>query len=323
MMGGNVLVMSAQPKVFVSHAHEDKERFVTHFAERLRSRGIDAWVDEWKIGPDDSILDKIFEEGLKNAQAMIIVLSSHSVVKPWVREELNAGLIRRIEHKTKIIPVVIDDCEIPEALKNTLHVRIRDLSHYDAELDRVVSAIFGISEKPELGPVPEYARGVRRIFPDLNDIDNAVLNLACKELLRKDSDLLTADMISGAANSLGITNSQLVESIEVLGAHNIFKISSRIGAGHGPFRIMDYGLEQYARIHVPNYDQVVRDVALQVLNQGKNNSGDIAGALQLPPQLVNHILRAFGEQGFCKVSRQVGTLVVIFDVSALMRRAFE
>jgi len=64
-------------------------------------------------------------------------------------------------------------------------------------------------------------------------------------------------------------------------------------------------------------------VALQVLNDGKNNSGDIAGALQLPPQLVNHILRAFGEQGFCKVSRQVGTLVVIFDVSALMRRAFE
>jgi hypothetical protein len=95
MMGGNVLVMSAQPKVFVSHAHEDKERFVTHFAERLRSRGIDAWVDEWKIGPDDSILDKIFEEGLKNAQAMIIVLS-----KPQRGEALGARGIECRPHQT-------------------------------------------------------------------------------------------------------------------------------------------------------------------------------------------------------------------------------
>ena len=53
------------PKVFVSHASEDKERFVRNFATQLRAQGIDAWVDEWEIVPGDSLIDKIFEEGLK------------------------------------------------------------------------------------------------------------------------------------------------------------------------------------------------------------------------------------------------------------------
>jgi hypothetical protein len=33
------------PKVFISHASEDKERFVLAFAERLRASGVDAWLD--------------------------------------------------------------------------------------------------------------------------------------------------------------------------------------------------------------------------------------------------------------------------------------
>lgn len=36
--------------------------------------------------PGDSLVDKIFEEGLKEAQAVIVVLSRISVEKPWVRE---------------------------------------------------------------------------------------------------------------------------------------------------------------------------------------------------------------------------------------------
>ena len=36
-------------KVLVSHASEDKERFVLGFAERLRKNSIDAWVDTWEM----------------------------------------------------------------------------------------------------------------------------------------------------------------------------------------------------------------------------------------------------------------------------------
>jgi len=40
---------ASQPRAFVSHATEDKARFVTQFATALRAGGIDAWVDEWEI----------------------------------------------------------------------------------------------------------------------------------------------------------------------------------------------------------------------------------------------------------------------------------
>jgi len=50
------------PKVFVSHASEDKERFVTNFATKLRENGVDAWLDKWEMLPGDSLVDKIFEE---------------------------------------------------------------------------------------------------------------------------------------------------------------------------------------------------------------------------------------------------------------------
>ena len=35
------------PKVFVSHASEDKDRFVNTFATKLRENGVDAWLDKW------------------------------------------------------------------------------------------------------------------------------------------------------------------------------------------------------------------------------------------------------------------------------------
>ena len=102
------------PKVFVSHASEDKARFVLGFATRLRAAGIDAWLDRWEMLPGDSVVDRIFEEGLAEAGAVVVVLSVHSVDKPWVREELNAAFVKRVAGRTRLIPVLLDDCKVPE-----------------------------------------------------------------------------------------------------------------------------------------------------------------------------------------------------------------
>jgi hypothetical protein len=46
------------PKVFISHASEDKERFVIRFAETLRCAGIEAWLDQWELRPGDSLIHR-------------------------------------------------------------------------------------------------------------------------------------------------------------------------------------------------------------------------------------------------------------------------
>jgi hypothetical protein len=148
--------MASAPRPFISHAHADKDRFVLDFASRLRGRGIDVWLDSWEMLPGDSLVDKIFNQGLKSCTAFIIVLSKNSVESKWVREELNAGIVKRIADNTKLIPIRLDACEVPVALQGTLWIDIPNLSDYERELEQVVNAVYGQYNKPALGHAPAY-----------------------------------------------------------------------------------------------------------------------------------------------------------------------
>jgi len=86
------MTTSVAPKAFISHSSDDKDRFVLGFATKLRERGVDAWLDRWEIKAGDSLVRKIFEEGIKNANAFLVVLSSQSIANRWVREELDSGV---------------------------------------------------------------------------------------------------------------------------------------------------------------------------------------------------------------------------------------
>ncbi len=52
-----------------------RERFVRPFAERLRAKGVDTWVAFWDMLPGDKLVTKIFDEGLKPSDAVIVILS--------------------------------------------------------------------------------------------------------------------------------------------------------------------------------------------------------------------------------------------------------
>jgi hypothetical protein len=144
-------VPARSPSVFLSYSSLDKERFAQGLAARLRARGIDVWFDDWEILPGDSLVDRIFEHGLASADVVIVVLSRNSVASPWVREELHAGLHRRIAKEVTLIPVVIDDCEIPTSLHDTKWLRIGDLTNYERELGELVGAILRQDSTPPLG----------------------------------------------------------------------------------------------------------------------------------------------------------------------------
>jgi hypothetical protein len=189
------------PKVFISHASEDKERFVLDFARKRRSKGIDAWVDRWEMLPGDSIIDKIFEEGIAQAQAMIVVVSEYGVNKPWVREELNAGMVRTIDGVSRLIPVVIgdvDDSQVPKSLKTTVWERVKELDNYESEFETIVRSIYGHLEKPHLGGAPEYAQMTIDTVPGLTEVDTLILKLCCEAQFEQGSlrDILRPQTIS-------------------------------------------------------------------------------------------------------------------------------
>lgn len=105
-------VTTAHPKAFISHAGEDRDRFVTDFARRLVGKGVVAWYAKWEMKPGDRLIDRIFEEGIGQSDTLIVVLSDKSMNKPWVREEMDAGFVRRVQGKMRLIPVVIRECGV-------------------------------------------------------------------------------------------------------------------------------------------------------------------------------------------------------------------
>jgi hypothetical protein len=203
--------MDMSPKVFVSHASEDKDRFVLEFAKQLRANGVEAWLDKWEMLPGDSLVTKIFEEGIKDAQAVIVVLSKNSVEKPWVKHELDAACVKRINTGSKLIPVVIDDCEVPEVLKATLWENIRDTSSYQPNLDRIIASIFGASDKPPLGKPPAYVGAFGASVAGHNNVDSLVCKLACEFALETGSKHISFSAFCKYGDS--VSTGHLISSI--------------------------------------------------------------------------------------------------------------
>ena len=52
------------PTAFLSHASEDKASFAEPLGRELASLGIRPWLDKWEIRPGDSLVSKLFDEGV-------------------------------------------------------------------------------------------------------------------------------------------------------------------------------------------------------------------------------------------------------------------
>jgi hypothetical protein len=319
-------MLPENPKVFISHASEDKERFVLDFARKLRSKGIDAWVDRWKMLPGDSIVDKIFEEGIAKAQAMVVVVSEYSVNKPWVREELNAGMVRKINGVSRLIPVVIDDLEdsqIPESLKATVWERVKDLDDYVSEFEAIVRSIYGQREKPQLGDPPEYTQMKIDTVPGLSEVDSLVLKLCCEVLVEQGSldESLRPQTIFERTDELELSQDEVLETLQVLGGGGYFNLNV---SGEGILLLIgvtDYGFDKYARTYIPHYDAAFRTVALDLVNHDRNNSREIEGATGLPAALVEHVLRQFNRRGYIGIQTVSDIATIYIDtISPKLKR---
>ena len=318
--------MTQHPRVFVSHASEDKEQFVRGFATRLRDKGIEAWVDEWEIMPGNSLVDKIFEEGIGNAEAMIVVVSDNSVNKPWVREELNAGVVRRINNQSKLIPVIIGEVandEIPESLKSIVWERIGNVNNYDAELDRIVRAVYEYQEKPPIGDPPAYTQHRIYSLPGLTELDSLILKICCEDLIQNSEasiDIVRPQNIFDQTRPMEVGDQDILESIEILEGEGYLDVSTVMGGGIFSMKVTARGFEDYARNYLSDYDDIYRSVALEIVNRDAKHVKTIAEALEQPEVVVDHIVRELESMGMIKAQEFAGGSLFIHNAHATLKR---
>lgn len=320
--------MSA-PKVFISHASEDKERFVLSFATALRASGLDAWVDKWEMLPGDSIVKKIFTEGIDEAAAVVVVISTNSISKRWVREELDAAVVKRINDDSQLIPVVLDGLsaeQVPAPIRHLLYVSVADVAEVDQAAREVVNAVFGVHDKPAVGTPPAYVTAEERQVPSLGRVDSLVLKAAGAEAVQDFGEMFQTEEFLGSMQALGADESTLIESLEVLDHDGYVELHRTMGSGlesMSSFTLTSLGLEQYLRTYLDSYDAMTNDICAAILNSGEQgNDADVAKATGHPRMIVMHVLKLLDGNGLLTLSQAMGPTTHYMGVSPKLRRLF-
>ena len=110
---------------YIAYSSKD-EKIVENIAGLLKGFGLQAWFDKWEIGPGNSIVSKI-EEGMAKRDTLVVVLSPSSVRSKWVKHELEVSLVDQLSGQdVMIIPILIEQCEIPQSLVGIRHIDFRD-----------------------------------------------------------------------------------------------------------------------------------------------------------------------------------------------------
>jgi TIR domain len=149
-----LLMSIGGPKAFLSYASEDRP-LAARIAEHLQAHGIETWWDQWEIGAGDSFRQKI-DAGLGGCTCFIVLLTPTSAEKAWVKIEIDAGLVRKIEHGAKFIALrhQLSTRALPPMLSGLHSPEITDFA---GDLTQLVNDIHGVTRRPPLGPAPAAA----------------------------------------------------------------------------------------------------------------------------------------------------------------------
>src|SRR5262245_54534466 len=138
------------PKIFISHAHEDKDA-AHQIAAALADAMLDPWLDVQELRVGDELLGRIANV-LAAAEYFAIVLTRRAVTKPWVLTEMRMAVTSEIERQRPTVLVLrLDDCEVPLELRHKIYLDFR--GRFDAALTELADHVKGA--KPTVAPTKQ------------------------------------------------------------------------------------------------------------------------------------------------------------------------
>ena len=307
-----------KPTAFISYSHSDKD-FVSRLAKDLMQSGIEIWVDQFDLQPGDSLIQKIFEEGLSQSKFFLVVLSAASTSSKWVKEELDAAMIRKIEGVTRIIPIIKEPCEIPIPLRSLLYLDLSD--DYEEGLRRLAKTMHGVFDKPAVGAIPKYVADLKQSVGGLSKIASTVAALLLSkgdEERGYDPQLSSQELAQSLPRLTPQDINEAVDELESFGlvkAHKVF--------GNAPYYfayvMATYALFLHFKDEGLGYDpeQDIKEVAAATNARGELTGAELQNALQLTPGRINRAVAYLEEYGIARVIRTLGTAPYSFrEVSA-------
>lgn len=290
-------------KAFISYDSRDRNRFVEEFAEKLMSKAIDIWYDEWELEYGDSLV-RIFDEIVK-CDIFISIISKYSVNSNWVKEECDSAFIAKIENRiSKFIPVILmeEDLEIPNQFNHMLQCRIHDIENYDSEFKKLVGNILGQSSKPSLGSKPKYV--------EINPIsgyevfDSIVIKAIGDYMVMNGNVTLNFNQVMELTEDYEISEEDIQDSIEFLKSKDIIKYENFLGDIHPQMiKLTYYGIVKYSENYLENISDVIKDIVSIILNMGRQASEKDFEEVPAPMVVIEAIVEYFSKLGYFKFKK--------------------
>ena len=99
-------------EVFLSHNSRDKDAVVL-IAQRLRSAGLNPFLDKWHLIPGEPWQEAL-EEALDASETVAVFIGPHEI-SPWLNEEMRDALNTRTKDKSyRVIPVMLPGAALPD-----------------------------------------------------------------------------------------------------------------------------------------------------------------------------------------------------------------
>jgi TIR domain len=138
---GGVAAMCCASVIWRGHLGESS----VQDGDVLLIRRTSTWFDERQIRAGDSLTRQI-ESGLARAEIVVLFLSRSSLASAWVDAEMRAALHAQIDKRQyrALIPVVLDECEIPALLRDYRRIVASEPALIVEELRAAVNGVSSV-----------------------------------------------------------------------------------------------------------------------------------------------------------------------------------
>ena len=157
---------TAVPKVFISYSHDDQphKKWVLELAQRLRNAGVDATLDQFRLGLGDD-LGSFMEKSVAESDRIIMICTDTYVTKAndglggvgYEKMIMTAEYMNQIDTK-KVIPLIrqAGTRNVPTFLKSRLNINFSREDEFELQFDNLLREIHQapLFKEPPVGNNP-------------------------------------------------------------------------------------------------------------------------------------------------------------------------
>jgi hypothetical protein len=150
----------AGTRAFYAHSSADKE-FVRRLKSELEIRGVPGWIDEERVRAGRGLASFLADAISAPEVVVIATISAQSVASHWVSYELQLAL-GQTPDRPRIVPVKIDDVEMPPFLRHVAYVQfpfahpatIEEAAEFERNCEELLAAIQDVDMEAAIRPAP-------------------------------------------------------------------------------------------------------------------------------------------------------------------------